>query len=95
MCVLALEGLTYLLVTHVIQSLYFQSRSASIRAYSLLAILAILRLCLCLLLTMATSLTSFWETYTAEDSFLPLYVPLVIWLSAFLYSKLNKQEFHR
>jgi hypothetical protein len=44
---------------------------------------------------MADSLTLLWETYKAEDSFLPLYVPLVVWSTAFLYNKLNKQEFHR
>jgi amino acid permease len=44
-------------------------------------------LALLLLLTMAESLTSFWETYKAEDSFLPLYVPLIIWITTFLYSK--------
>ena len=41
------------------------------------------------------SFTSFWTVYNAEDSLLPLYVPLAVWVSAYIYCKVTHREFHR
>lgn len=38
---------------------------------------------------------NFWSAYNAEDTPLPLYLPLIIWIAAFLYCKLTRRDFHR
>ena len=44
-------------------------------------------------------LSDIWTAYNAEDSWLPFYCPLIIWVSTFLYSylpsKVERQPFHR
>jgi hypothetical protein len=37
----------------------------------------------------------FWAIYNSEDSYLPLYLPLVIWVSSYLYCKATGKAFHR
>lgn len=37
-----------------------------------------------------------WQAYNADDSFLPFYIPLTIWVGTFAYCKvLKKREFHK
>ena len=34
---------------------------------------------------MMNTFTDFWVIYNSEDSYLPLYLPLVIWVSSYLF----------
>jgi hypothetical protein len=50
-------------------------------------------------MTMASTIpsivpASFWKEYNSEDSFLPLYIPLVLWVSSYAYSKAKRFDFH-
>ena len=40
-------------------------------------------------------LSDFWTAYNAEDTFLPLYLPLTIWVSTYVYAKVTRRDFHR
>jgi hypothetical protein len=58
-------------------------------------------LTLLIILTMASALSStattaasFWNEYNSEESFLPLYIPLVLWVSSYAYSKARRFDFH-
>jgi hypothetical protein len=46
-----------------------------------------------------SSLSTVWQAYQAEDSFLPFYIPLTVWITTFLHTKVGsndkKIEFHR
>ncbi len=44
---------------------------------------------------MSLSSSSFWHSYNAPDTWLPLFLPLTIWSSTFVYSKIKKFSFHR
>lgn len=41
------------------------------------------------------SVRVFWKTYNSSDSMLPLFLPLIIWVSTYSYCRVQKQEFHR
>jgi hypothetical protein len=36
-----------------------------------------------------------WEKYNTKDSFLPFYIPFVIWSSSYIYCRIIGREFHR
>lgn len=44
---------------------------------------------------MQSTINNFWRTYNSEESFLPLYLPLVIWVSSLAYSKYRGFSYHR
>jgi len=44
---------------------------------------------------MKTLLIEFWDSYNSEESFLPLYVPLFLWISSYAYCRANGKEFYR
>ena len=39
--------------------------------------------------------TDFWTAYNAEDTLLPLYLPLTVWVSTFVYAKVTGKSFHK
>lgn len=39
--------------------------------------------------------TRAWSAYNADDTLLPLYLPLAIWVSTFVYAKWTRREFHK
>ena len=44
---------------------------------------------------LTTIIHDFWKTYNSKESFLPLYLPLIIWVSSLAYSQYKGFAFHK
>lgn len=43
----------------------------------------------------SSSLAQLWSSYNHKESFLPFYLPLIVWVSTYFYSRYKCFEYHR